>query len=628
MGVAAKEQILLVDDEPQILVALEDLLGDQFIVLKAPSGEAAMRVMEQTEDIAVVVTDQRMPDMAGDELATRLNDHYLAQKILVTGYADLGAVVRAVNEGRIFAYVTKPWDELDLRAKVAKAAEQFRLGQELANEKRLLRDLMDNIPDGIYFKDRDLRFIRANKSIASWLDTDLDALVGKRLRDVASSQEESAIIEMDELASLKDGRPILDAIRQVQNGDTVRWLSERKAPILGPDGAALGLVGICRDITEQRQLEQQLLQSQKMDAIGRLAGGVAHDFNNLLAVILSYGELLQDDFPPGDSRHESLEELLNAGHRAAALTKQLLTFSRQRRVHTKVMNINEVIEGVVGMLKRLIHENIQLTVNLAPDVLPVLADVTHVEQVILNLAINARDAMADGGQLSISTKLSGADRVCLRVVDTGTGMTPEVQARVFEPFFSTKEEGKGTGLGLATVYGIVRQLGGEITIESEPGRGTAFQILLPISRTEDEASSFKKRSRPPSRGTGTILLVEDDDAVRRVAKRIIEESGYQVLEAAFPSVAQTICDQPTPRIDLLLVDVVMPEMDGPALARDLLEKRPDLRVLFMSGYAKQSANDLESKGLGANFIEKPFSPAALIRAIQSALHEGQVQDAG
>src|SRR5690606_15037293 len=186
-------------------------------------------------DIAVVVTDQRMPGMAGDELASRLSDSHLAQKILVTGYADLGAVVRAVNEGRIFAYVTKPWDEIDLRAKVAKAAEQFRLGQELAAEKRLLKDLMDNIPDGIYFKDRDLRFIRANKSIANWLGTQQDDLVGKRLRDVGSPHDQSELIEEQERESLENGRPILDAIRQIQDGDKIRWLSERKAPILGPD---------------------------------------------------------------------------------------------------------------------------------------------------------------------------------------------------------------------------------------------------------------------------------------------------------------------------------------------------------------------------------------------------------
>jgi len=621
MVAATKEHVLLVDDEPQILVALEDLLSDQFVVLTAPSAGAALELMRHSDDIAVVVTDQRMPDMAGDELVARLTDSYLAQKIMVTGYADLGAVVRAVNDGRIFAYVTKPWDEHDLRAKVTKAAAQFRLSQDLASEKRLLNDLMDNSPDQIYFKDRDLRFIRVNKSIATWLDREVDELVGRHLRDVATSVEEAEKIEAEERACLEDGRSVLDVVRQEQRGGSLRWLSERKAPILGVDRSAVGLVGISRDITQHRQLEQQLLQAQKMEAIGRLAGGVAHDFNNLLVVIQGYGELVQMQFNPGDACHESLGELLHATERAAALTKQLLTFSRKQSFRATLLNLNEVVEGVVSMLRRLIHENIRVELDPDQELGLVRGDVTQLEQVLLNLAINARDAMPEGGRLRISTGAHGDEQICLCVSDTGTGMSPEVVSRIFEPFFSTKEVGKGTGLGLSTVYGIVQQMRGTISVDSVQGEGTTFRILLPRAIGHEVATNVRRRRSAAKGGTETILLVEDDEAVRRVARHILEGSGYQVLEASSPSEGQLIWSQAAAQVDLLLTDIIMPEMDGPSLVRLLLKQRPDLRVLYMSGYAEQRPLDSDPSAQVVNYIEKPFSPLGLLAAVRDALDD-------
>lgn len=612
----AKEHVLLVDDEPQVLVALEDLLSDQFVVLKAPSAEVALDLMKHSDDIAVVVTDQRMPDMAGDELVARLSEKYQAQKIMVTGYADLAAVVRAVNEGSIFAYVTKPWDENDLRSKVAKAATQFRLSQELATEKQLLNDLMDHSPDGIYFKDSDLRFIRANQAVATWLGKDIDELVGRRLRDVAPSLEDAVQIEAEEQASLRGGHVVLDAIRQEQIDGAAYWLSERKASIVGPDGIAVGLVGIARDITQQRQLEQQLLQAQKMEAIGRLAGGVAHDFNNLLVVIQGYGELVQQGFSAEDPRYESLSELLKAADRAAALTKQLLTFSRKHTFKSILLHLDQLVEGVMTMVKRLIHENISVEIDLATHPHLIRGDATQIEQVILNLTINARDAMPDGGKLRITTRLHNQDTLCLRVEDSGIGMTQEVQARIFEPFFSTKEVGRGTGLGLSTVYGIVQQMGGEVSVESEPGKGSIFQVLLPRSYAQESSAAPRDRSSAGPGGTETILLVEDDEAVRRVTRRILEGSGYTVLEASSPSEGERICSTSTAQIDLLLTDIMMPEMDGPTLSKRLLEKRPELRVLFMSGYAQQKLGDL-----GPHYIEKPFSPAELTSSVREALSD-------
>src|SRR6266542_884885 len=309
--VREKERVLVVDDEPQVLVALEDLLSEKFTVLKSESPEGALKLLQRERGIAVVITDQRMPRMNGDELLAKLGDTADALRILLTGFADLSAVIRAVNEGKIFAYVTKPWDANDLRVKVEQAAEHFRLTKELAYERKLLHDLMDNAPDGIYFKDLDLRFLRANRSFNDMLDASDRQLVGKRLGDVSSGIETRAL-ENQEMEILSDGQPVLDILRDYERGGRRRWLSETKAPIRSPDGAVIGLVGIVRDVTERietaealRASEEQLKQAQKMEAVGQLAGGIAHDFNNMLSVIDGYGQLVHQALPEGDSKRDA-----------------------------------------------------------------------------------------------------------------------------------------------------------------------------------------------------------------------------------------------------------------------------------------------------------------------------------
>lgn len=623
-----KPQVLLVDDEPEILIALEDLLSDQFVVKTAQSGKDALRLMGESEDIAVVVTDQRMPQMQGDELVAHIQGLHTAQRILVTGYADLGAVVRAVNEGQIFAYVTKPWNEADLRMKVSKAAEQFRLSRELAAEKQLLDDLMNNSPDGIFFKDQELKFIRANKTLARWLGTDVDSLVGKKLTDVMSSLDDAQRFEAEERQSLLDNRAILDSVRQEATGRGLRWFSETKAPVHGLDDSGVRLVGISRDVSQQRELEQQLLQSQKMEAMGKLAGGVAHDFNNLLMVIQAYGELLRDGVSHEATRLDHAEQLLKAVDRAAALTKQLLTFSRKGPARITQVNVNEVVVEVVKMLSRLVPENIELRTMLMVNQELVRADATNLEQVLINLVINARDAMPQGGQIVIRTELSvpGTDEtgassrfVRLSVEDNGMGMSREIRERIFEPFFTTKDVGKGTGLGLSTAYGIICQLGGDISVESEQGQGTRFTIDIPCAPPKTRSSPAKHFSKHPSPGSETILLVEDDDDVKRVTDRILTNNGYTVLSAGHPDEAQRLCAEHTGTIDLLLTDVSMPQMDGVTLAGHLMQLRPQLRVLYMSGYVAEDSN-LEKLGEQAcNYLEKPFGPDGLLEAIRQVL---------
>jgi len=626
MAQVAMQKVLLVDDEPQILVALEDLLSDQFTVLTADSGEKALNLMDQLHDIAVVVTDQRMPMMSGDELVARLAHDYSAQRILVTGYADLGAVVRAVNEGRIFAYATKPWNEADLRLKVVRAAEQFRLARELTEERQLLHELMNNSPDGIYFKDRNLTFSRTNRAFSEWLGGRSDELLGRSLKDVAASIESPEDLEQVERRVIERGEPVVDLMSQVHAGGKSRWLSETKAPVRGIDGSVVGLVGIARDVTNQLQLEQQLLQSQKMDAVGRLAGGVAHDFNNLLVVIKSYGLLVMESMAEDDPGKEDMAELLKAAERAAALTKQLLTFSRSQPQVKQTLDLNAIVTDLSKMLGRLLDERVELILRTQEEPALIRGDVTQIEQIILNLAINARDAMPEGGTLTVEvSQAKGAPHgagnemfALLTVRDTGVGMTSEVQRRIFEPFFSTKEVGKGTGLGLSTVYGIVKQSGGQIRVESEVDEGTEFKVFLPLASSGQLETVPESRGPRVGMGTATILIIEDDASVRRVAVRVLSGSGYEVLEASTAEEAEALLRDRSRPIDLLVSDVVMPKKTGPAFYAELQKRYPGLRVLFMSGYVESEAG-ASSIPTGAQFLEKPFTPNQLLEEVRTAL---------
>ncbi|HEY2407485.1 MAG TPA: response regulator [Polyangiaceae bacterium] len=631
-----KERVLLVDDEPQVLVALEDLLSDEFVIYKADSAQKALTVVRAEPDIAVVVTDQRMPQMSGDELLARLGDTSDASRILVTGFADLSAVVRAVNEGKIFAYITKPWNGDDLRVKVAKAAEHFRLAKELAHERNLLHDLMNNVPDGIYFKDRELRFQRVNRAFAALMNArEPEYLAGRRLEELRSVAIDDHAIESEERRVLQEGAPLLDVLREYTSGGERRWLSETKAPIFGSHGEVIGLVGISRDVTRQRLLEQQFLQAQKMEAIGQLAGGVAHDFNNLLAVIQSYSALVINELGEEDPMRADISEILAASRRGSSLTRQLLAFSRQQITQPKVANLNAIVADVQNMLRRIIGEHIALDTALSEDLGLVRIDVGQVEQVIVNLTVNSRDAMPEGGKLTIETSnvqieqefaaqhsgVSPGEFVMLAVTDTGAGIDPETQKHIFEPFFTTKEVGKGTGLGLSTVHGIVQQSGGFVTVYSQLARGTSFKVYFPRIREHGGSSTAHSKSSPPVAKTkaGAILVVEDDEAVRQVAARILRAGGYTVLEARRATEATSICNELSGKIDLLLTDVVMPGQSGEKLAAELCQTWPRIRVLFMSGYPGAAVARDGLVASGTAYIEKPFSPSALLAKVEETL---------
>jgi len=407
-----------------------------------------------------------------------------------------------------------------------------------------------------------------------------------------------------------------------------------------PGGGPVLFTGFMRDLSERRKAEDALLRSeeqlrasQKMEAVGRLAGGVAHDFNNLLTVIQGHSELLLTRLHDDDPIRKEIEEIRKAGDRAAGLTRQLLAFSRRQVLQARVLDLNEVVVDMEKMLRRLIGEDIDLITRPGPGIAHVKADPGQLEQVIMNLAVNARDAMPEGGRLIIETADATLDEefcrthppthpgryVMLALIDTGIGMSPEILSHVFEPFFTTKERGKGTGLGLATVYGIVKQSEGYVWVESAPGGGSSFRIYLPPVDEPTQTTEPRVGGATTDAGSETILLVEDEPVVRELARRILEMNGYTVLEAGDVVEARRLCDTHAGPIHILLTDVVMPVMSGRGLADALSGLRPEMRVLYMSGYTDDAIVRHGVLLEGVSFLQKPFTPQGLAAKIREVL---------
>lgn len=433
--------------------------------------------------------------------------------------------------------------------------------------------------------------------------------------------------------AIREGRPCSVELLNYRKDGTSFWNGVALSPVKDAEGRVTNVVGVQTDVTGRRQLESQFLQAQKMEAVGRLAGGVAHDFNNLLSVILSYAELIVGELVPDDPTRADMLEIMTAAQRATDLTRQLLAFSRQQVLETKVLSVNRLLAGMEKMLGRLLGADIAVTMLPSADLHSIRADPGKLEQIMMNLAVNARDAMPQGGSLTIETAnveldeayaaihhgLTVGSYVLLAVSDTGTGMDKDTLARIFEPFFTTKGQGKGTGLGLATVFGIVKQSGGHIFVYSEPGKGSTFKVYFPSVGAIAEDAAAPQPAPEPEQRCGTILLVEDEDQVRVVARNILRQRGHVVLDAPNAGEALLICEQHGGNIDLLLTDVVLPRMSGRQLADRLLPMRPAMKVLFMSGYTDDAILQHGIIDSGVAFLQKPFTPTSLARKVAEVL---------
>jgi PAS domain S-box-containing protein len=588
----------------------------------------------------IIVGDNSMPGFSGTEALSIVRARGLdIPFIFVSGTMGEDLAVSALEAGAGDALAKGDLRRLvpvirrELREAADRRARRESEAALLASEASYSA-LVEQAPVGIYRSTPAGRFVSANAALVRILgySTPQELLALDMARDVyADAEERHRLVEQDTYTNQVYEE--LEATWKKKDGTRIRvQLSVRASRTT--DGHVEFYEAFVRDITDQRQLEAQLAQAQKMEAIGRLAGGVAHDFNNLLTVILSYSDLLLEDLPAGSADRDDVTQIRKAAQGASELTRQLLAFSRQQVLQPKVVDLNASVSGIERLLARVLREDIKLRCTLAPDAGTIRVDPGQLEQVIMNLAVNARDAMPGGGLLTIETANVDLDKaylqvhplakpgpyVMLAVTDNGTGMDAATQARIFEPFFTTKDVGKGTGLGLATVQGIVQQSGGFIWVYSEPNHGTVFKIYLP--RVDEPASRADDVAAADVRGTETVLVVEDVTAVRAVTREMLSRYGYNVLEAADGTTALQLAASYQAPIHLLLTDVVMPDINGRDLAHRFESTRPEMKVLFMSGYTDDAVVRHGILQEGIAYLQKPFTPGSLATKVRGVLGTG------
>jgi len=530
---------------------------------------------------------------------------------------------------------------IERRSRRIAAAERERAEGTLRESERRFRATFEQAAVGIAHLSLYGAFVRVNQRLCDILGYSRPELLHMKVTEFMRPEDltggEGCPPEeiLQHIGEWKEG--ICRVERELRRKDgTMVWCHLTLAPVSDGSGTPEYFTAVVEDITERKRLEEQFLQAQKMRAIGQLAGGVAHDFNNLLTTILGYCELIQRKLPSNDALRGYVDEIAMAGQRAAALTSQLLAFGRRQILRPLPVDLNAVIEDMDKLLRRLVGD-VQLETRLDPKLATVRADQGQMEQVLMNLVLNARDAMPSGGRVTVETRnqwieagsapeqtgLAPGAYAVVSVSDTGVGMDAAVRAQLFEPFFTTKEKGKGTGLGLSTAYGIVKQSGGGITVQSEPGRGSRFEVYLPTAKVTDlpaqRAAEPGPQDAAPAGGNETILLVEDDATLRDLTQRVLEERGYRVLTAPSGIDALAMVERIREPIHLLLTDVVMPRMSGAALAEGVRDRNPATRVVFMSGYTDEAAVRQAAAGGGIRFIQKPYKPEGLLSTIRAAL---------
>ncbi|MGH9317627.1 MAG: response regulator [Thermoanaerobaculia bacterium] len=610
----ADYEIVSVDMREAFIAALEtgafDVILSDYAV---PSfdGISALRIAhESSPDVPFIFVSGTMgEELAIETLKSGATDYVLKERL-----------------SRLLPSVRRALAEASERRERRKADQGLRQSEEK------YRSIVETTNDWIWESDAEGRLTYCNPAVEPMVGYRPEELLGRKGEDFLHPDDLKEIGPVVERAVAEKSGWKGWVLRWRHKDGSYRSVESNAVAVFDGEGAFRGFRGATRDITERVQLEAQFRQSQKMEAVGQLAGGVAHDFNNLLTTILGYGDLLMKQLSHDPSLREGIEEIKKAGERAAVLTRQLLAFSRKQVLTPLVLDLNEVVAELEKMLRRLIGEDIDLATVLDPSIGHIKADPGQLEQVIMNLAVNSRDAMPRGGKLTIETRNVQLDKayarerryvaeghyVLLAVSDTGSGMDSETRAHIFEPFFTTKGQGKGTGLGLSTVYGIVKQSGGSVEAYSEVGQGTTFKIYLPAVEEAVQRPSPEPAAKPLP-GSETILLVEDDESVRALARRVLVSYGYTVLEALNGEDAMDVVSRHRGVIHLMVTDAVMPGMSGPQLARQLSSLRPDMRVLFISGYTDDA---IVRHGLlkpTEAFLPKPFSPDALVRKVREVL---------
>jgi two-component system, cell cycle sensor histidine kinase and response regulator CckA len=648
-------RVLLVEDsvtDAKLVVRELERTGRPVVFERVETAEAMAEALGRAK-FDLVLSDWSMPSFTAPAALELLNGTQLDLPfIIVSGTIGEEIAVEAMRAGaRDFVLKDRlarlsPAVERELREHNERAGRR-EAEEALRESEARFRRLSDSGMLGIMTTDVHGRILDANDAYLrmvgysreellrgelQWVDMTPPEVVALGERALAQLQA-TGVAPPWETATFRKDRtrvPILVGVAMLEYPRCIAFtvdLTDRKEAEAGRARAEEAL----------RQSEEQLRHAQKMEAVGRLAGGVAHDFNNVLSVILSHAELILEDLKPSDPMRADVDEVRKAATRAAGLTRQLLTFSRQEVVQPKVIDLREVLGSMDKMLQRILGEDVELVSVLPGGIWRVKADPTHIEQVILNLVVNARDAMPKGGKLTIETAnvvldenyalshlpAKSGPHVMLAVTDTGAGMDRETQRRIFEPFFTTKETGKGTGLGLSTVFGIVQQSGGNIWVYSEPGKGTTFKVYLP--RAEEQERGSRRAPTPASSlrgGAETILLVEDEEQVRKVTLNILRRQGYRVLCAEHPGQALFLAESHAEPIDLLVTDVVMPKMSGPELAQRLGASRPEMKVLYMSGYTDDSVVRHGVLDAAVAFLQKPITPASLSKKVREVLDGG------
>jgi two-component system cell cycle sensor histidine kinase/response regulator CckA len=632
------------------ILLVDDNRDDRALVIRSLGAQIPdLEVVEVNDADALTVALARPPDAVVTDYQLRFSDGLTLLRqvkslwpevpvIIYTGTGSEQVAVDAMKSGLDDYVLKKPGEMPRLVAAIRRAVASARNKKAAEDAEGRYRKLFDGVPIGLFRAAPDGTFLDCNMALVRMLRyPSREALLARKTSDTyVDASDRPALMEtLAREGALRD----LEASRMRYDG-TVLWARTSVQAVNDDQGRMVYYEGLVEDLTERRQAQEalrtaegRLLQAAKLEAVGRLAGGVAHDFNNLLGVIMGYADLMMKRIAADDPLKRNLQEIQKAAERASTLTKQLLAFSRRQVLQPRVLDLHHTIGEVETMLKRVIGEDVDLVTVLREGVGQVKADPGQVQQVLVNLAVNARDAMPDGGTLTIETAnadlteeyarrhlgVTPGPYVLMAVSDTGTGMTSEVQAHIFEPFFSTKGPEKGTGLGLATVYGIIKQSGGNIWVYSEPGKGATFKVYLPRVSDGDTSGELVDPEAAPVGAYETVLLVEDDDKVREVVALALRQAGYTVLEARGGASALAVGATRVAPVELLITDLVMPGMSGRELVERWRGKHPETRALFMSGYTDVSAHQHSGLPAGASFIQKPFAPSALARKVREVL---------